>query len=114
MAGLNEISNTQNKNAKISVDIVQMEDRALIKLNGFWTTHYIAMIETRMSGIKNSSIKTICFDFTHVKELDTAGAWIIHNCAKKLQKDGILIAFEAMDKQYEKLLQVVALVSWRD
>jgi phospholipid/cholesterol/gamma-HCH transport system permease protein len=108
MTTLNATSNFEKKKAKISVDMVQTADYTVLKFGGFWTTHFIEFIDEKINEIENSLIKTISFDLSKIKELDTAGAWLIHRTAKKLQAGGTFVVFNDVSEQYATVLKVVA------
>ena len=83
-------------------------DRLILRLGGSWTTRTIATINRELEEIAGRSGKTVLLDLSGLKEMDTAGAWLIYRTKRDLVAANAKVVIKGASSGQEALLERIA------
>ncbi|MDD7910406.1 MULTISPECIES: ABC transporter permease [Pseudovibrio] len=86
------------------LEVVSAGDGQAVKVSGRWTILTANIAETLMQGLPaKCSLRHVIIDMGNVKQLDTAGAWLLHRMRADLEFAGRFVELQNVDSRYYEL-----------
>jgi phospholipid/cholesterol/gamma-HCH transport system permease protein len=79
-----------------------------IALSGAWTTRNAAQVDVQMRALGQGSERMVTVDVTQVREMDTAGAWIIERLSRAVSARGGRFELHGSAPRHQVLLKAAA------
>lgn len=96
-----------NKQNKITADIIIKPDTATIICQGAWILHKIKYLANRLSKITWPSSKQLTIEGSSITHMDTSGAWFLQKILQQLAKNGYAVTLEGFTPEHAKLIAMV-------
>ena len=85
-------------------------DACQILPSGAWTTIHIFGVDEPLQQIDGKKYREVEIDMSNVRELDTAGAWLLERTRRGLTKSGAKVSIKGEREEFEILLSAVSAV----
>ena len=82
-------------------------ERLILRIGGSWTTRTIASVSQDLSALLARSVTSMVLDLDGLKELDTAGAWLLHRTQRDFKRQGAAVEIRAASSAQAALLERV-------
>lgn len=79
-----------------------------IQCRGAWTLTDTPRLEARLDAAAWPRAGEVVIDTSAVTAMDTAGAWLLHRTARRLEQRGCTVQWRALRPQFDTLLQLIA------
>ncbi len=83
-------------------------DVAVARLRGAWTLQAVLAADADMRALGEQAGGTVTLDAAGVTRLDSAGAWVIHRTAARLESRGIAVEIAGLDDGLRAILAKAA------
>ncbi len=84
------------------------EKNQIIICEGDWTLAHLPQLKNAIDKLKNIKSTTIAIDGSHIRKIDSAGAWLLTQCLNKISTTETKAQFKNFSKPQEKLLSLVS------
>ena len=81
-----------------------------LKAEGAWTTQSVGVVDQEMRALESSGVPRVFVDLSGLREMDTAGAWLIERLARVAAKRGANVEYAGVSKRQAVLLDSAAAV----
>lgn len=82
-------------------------DMPTVTVTGAWTLNHARQAEDLVEAVKLSDAQLVTVDLAGVKELDTAGAWLIHRLRARLEFRGARVELVNVDERFVPLFSEI-------
>jgi phospholipid/cholesterol/gamma-HCH transport system permease protein len=79
-----------------------------LRCGGAWTVRGIAMLERELDAVAWPAQGDVVVDGSAISILDTAGAWVLHRTAGRLERQGRTVRIEGLRPEFASLLKLIA------
>jgi phospholipid/cholesterol/gamma-HCH transport system permease protein len=82
--------------------------RLAVALSGNWTTRSVSLVDRDMRALEEQAgVQTLVLDLARIRDMDTAGAWVIKRLAVAQARRGATVEFTGEREAFDVLLSAV-------
>lgn len=78
-----------------------------LRCTGAWTLHGIEKLEQRLASFVWPSAGKLIINGADIREMDTAGAWLLHRTLRALERAGRTIEVRGLRTEHEALMRII-------
>lgn len=75
---------------------------------GNWTVEAATSLDRSLAAVAGRGVREAVIDLSRLGAVDTAGAWLVHRTAKRLEAAGVATVFQGVQAPHEPLFRLVA------
>ena len=90
------------------LDVSEDASALMLRPHGDWVVRNANALDKVLSALDEYGRRAITFDLSHLKRLDTAGAWLIYRTRRTFERAGSSVTIAGANTAYATLLNAVA------